>query len=70
MLGQICGSVDGGKEQTGVLSVWRLPENLWQRNMECLDGSERVRWHEDNLNLNSSQEDHLRPVGRALENKE
>lgn len=66
------------------LSVWLLPENLWQqskgglvavgglslgqRMYECLDGCEGVSWHE--ANLNPSQEDHLRPKGRALENKD
>lgn len=38
-----------------------------ERTSECVDGSEAVSWH--GANLNSSQEDHLRPTGRALENK-
>lgn len=38
-----------------------------ERTSECVDGSEaELAWS----NLNFSQEDHLRPTGRALENKD
>lgn len=35
---------------------------------ECSDGFEGTTWRR--TNLNSSQEEYLRPIGRALENRD